>query len=259
MSIYEGTLIHSRTDADGAIDVVDQATIRTLHFGTSARQSTMFLHDPNVLALAYTKCMMTSLVFVAAPRAVLLLGLGGASLAKFFLHHFPACRVDAVEKRAAVVEVAQSHFHLPIGERMNVHLGDAGDFLQRGGAAEYDLVIIDLHDSDGMAPVVSGRHFFEQCRARLKERGMLVINLWTGVREKALQQTTHNLERDFPYGVLHLPVSGKRNTVALAFNFPVPKNQIKTLHRRAVQLEAETHIELTKLLWDLARFNPAYF
>ena len=66
MPTYDGTIIHSRSDEEGVIDVVDEATIRTLYFGTRARQSTMFLRDPNALALAYTKCVMTSLVFMSA-------------------------------------------------------------------------------------------------------------------------------------------------------------------------------------------------
>lgn len=259
MPTYDGTIIHSRSDEEGVIDVVDEATIRTLYFGTRARQSTMFLRDPNALALAYTKCVMTSLVFIEEPRAVLLLGLGGGSLAKFFLHQFPACRVDAVEKRAQVVGVAQTYFHLPTNERIKVQVGDAVDFLRQEGSGEYDLVMVDLHNPDGMAPVVSEDDFFSLCQSRLQQRGILAINLWTGVREKVLQRTVENLNRSFPHGVLHLPVSGKRNTVALAFNFPVPKNQIKALRRRAVELEEKTDLELTKLLWELARFNSPYF
>lgn len=259
MPKYDGTIIHSRTDEEGVIDVVDEATIRTLYFGTRARQSTMFLRDPHALALAYTKCVATSLVFIPAPRDVLLLGLGGGSLAKFFLHQFPACRVDAVEKRAQVVEVAQTYFHLPADGRIKVQVGDAVDFLRQRDDGAYDLVIVDLHDPEGMAPAVGQSDFFSLCQSRLRGQGLLAINLWTGVREKVLRQTIENINLNFPHGVLHLPVLGKRNTVALAFNFPVPKNQIKALRRRAVELEEKTGVELNQLLWDLARFNAKYF
>ena len=40
-------------------------------------------------------------------------GLGGGALARFMRHHWPGCRISAVEKRALVVALAREYFALP--------------------------------------------------------------------------------------------------------------------------------------------------
>jgi O-acetylhomoserine/O-acetylserine sulfhydrylase-like pyridoxal-dependent enzyme len=70
----------------------------------------MSLKNPDKLELEYAKAMMSWLLFHDVGNDdILLMGLGGGSLAKYMLNHFPACRVEAVEYRAAVAEVAHAH------------------------------------------------------------------------------------------------------------------------------------------------------
>ena len=136
---YRGDVIFSCRDAEGVIDVVDEtAAVRSLQFGTEARQSTMFRHDPNTLALSYTQCMVTSLLFADAdPRQALVFGLGGGSMVKYLLAQCPACRVDAVERRAAVIDVAHRFFQLPEAHpRLAVYSEDATSFLSTAADAE---------------------------------------------------------------------------------------------------------------------------
>src|SRR3569623_1391487 len=130
MRKYHGTLIHRSRDADGPIEVVDDGVIRTLHFGNDVRQSSMALHDPVHLMLLYTQAMMSCLLFQPDPKRVLLIGLGGGSLAKFLLHHFPRCKIDAVERRAAVVKLAHGYFQLPETPRLRVTVDDACEHLK---------------------------------------------------------------------------------------------------------------------------------
>ncbi|HEX9431740.1 MAG TPA: transferase spermidine synthase, partial [Burkholderiales bacterium] len=58
--------------------------MRTLHVGGEAIQSAMRIDDPFALALDYTRCMMAFLLLHPEPREALMIGLGGASLPKFF-------------------------------------------------------------------------------------------------------------------------------------------------------------------------------
>ncbi|MDQ2695423.1 MAG: hypothetical protein M3Z21_08605, partial [Pseudomonadota bacterium] len=105
MQRYGGTLVHCSRDAEGFIEVVDQFGLRSLHFGNPTLQSRMRLADPAALMVDYTRAMLAPLLFIDPPATVLILGLGGGSLARFMLYHFPRCRVQVVERRAAVVEV----------------------------------------------------------------------------------------------------------------------------------------------------------
>lgn len=171
-------------DEFGIIDVVQEARTRSLYFGAPPQQSSMLLRDP-VQLFAYTRAMMACLIFNDKPRSALLIGLGGGSLAKFLLHHFPECRVAAVESRASVADLAHRFFHLSEDPRLRIHIGEGGEFVRAVGTAQdgYDFLLVDAYDAAGMVSSVSGLTFFDACRARMAQHGILSINLWGGYRD----------------------------------------------------------------------------
>lgn len=257
---YKGEVVFSCHDEEGVIDVVDEnENVRSLQFGTVARQSTMFRNAPNALALSYTHCVMTSLAFSRTPpRSALALGLGGGSLVKFLLAECADCQVDAVERRAAVIATAQQYFDLPpTHPRLDIHCGDAGQFLSTRVADSpgcYDLILVDLHDSSGMAPVVRRPEFFETCRNLLSEHGVLAVNLWYGYREKEEREARDSLEAAFTPRVLYLPVAGKLNCIGFAFAQP-PADSDAVIGYRALEWKRRTRIDFPARLVELARFN----
>ena len=115
MRLYgDGRLVHQAQSDEGVIEVVDSGDSRSLHFGTHPRQSSMRISDPAYLDLSYTQAMMGALLLNPVPRRVLIVGLGGGSLVKFLLHHFPRCQIDVVEYRQDVIDVAHQFFGLPV-------------------------------------------------------------------------------------------------------------------------------------------------
>ena len=257
---YRGKIVYTDCDEDGVIDVVDESSsLRSLQFGSQAKQSTMFLRSPASLALAYTQCLMTSLLFNPDPKQVLVLGLGGGSVPKFILDIFPACHVDVVEKRAKIVEVARRYFAVPDEVRLNITVSDGLGFLLYQHFDDlYDLIVVDLHESHRMAPVVLKSDFFPACHACLEENGMLAINLWYGNDEQAEREVRSRLESIYPERVLYLPVAGKRNCIALAFDANFSDSR-ETLERRARHLRDKTGVAFPDLLLELYRHNPTCF
>jgi len=258
--VYTGQVVYSCRDDDGVIDVVDEDGVRSLQFGSTARQSTMVRRHPDRLALSYTQCMMTALLFgEGPPSTALLLGVGGGSLAKFLLRQLPEIRVDAVEKRAKVVEVAHAYFNLPRDERLTLHVGDGYQFLEDADAdptrLAHDLVLVDLHTRDGMAPVVHRSQFWTLCRRRLSAAGVLCVNLWFGYREEEEALVRRYLETEFAGRVLYLPVAGKRNCIALALAGE-PERDRRVLEQRATAWHDQVGVDLPALLNDLIRHNP---
>lgn len=252
--------IHIHHDDDGPIEIVDEAEgkLRSLQFGSPARQSTMFTARPHELALEYTRTMAAGLLFLAAePKRILVLGLGGGSLPKFFLHHFPNCHIDVVEIRPAIVDVATRFFKLPTSdEHLHVHLEDGYDFLLRVPAATYDLIFIDLHDAHGMAPVVNEEGFSESCRLALRAEGVAVHNLWYGVRPQQEMHLRRRLEKTFHH-LLRLPIAGKRNCVAYGLSRPIAAASSMT--RRATMGESNLGLALPQVLEELRQRHPGAF
>ena len=148
-------LVFSGRDEEGVIEVVDDLDARALYFGTPARQSAMSREEPHRLVLSYTRAMLSGLLFTREPRSALVLGLGGGSLPRFLIHAFSTCRIDVVERRAEVVQVAHDYFQLARSPRLRTHLCDAEVFLREDSGRTYDLVLVDLHDQHGTAPLVT--------------------------------------------------------------------------------------------------------
>src|SRR5512135_1665010 len=105
----DGTIVHHCRDEFGEIIVADDGVIRSLYFG-DILQSCIRLDQPASLIHEYNQAMMSSLIFKADPRTVLLVGLGGCSLVNFLRSAFPACAIDIVEIRQKVIDLARDHF-----------------------------------------------------------------------------------------------------------------------------------------------------
>jgi len=256
---YDGLVIHQSHDDEGIIEVVDNNGERALHFGSPARQSSMLLSEPNQLHSLYARAMMALLLFHDQPKDVLMIGLGGGTLAKFMLHHFPDCRLKIVEYRSSVLKVARSHFGLPFDPRMKIKIGCGAQHVlnqARENEELHDLVLIDAYDHEGMAPEVSSINFFDHCRTLLAKDGLLVINLW-GTDKELFQQVTWNLGQVFQWRIIFLPVRKRGNVIGFAFGERFSKPSMKDLAEKAKQLEQRYQLEFPIFLQDFKRNNPS--
>ncbi len=256
---YDGLVIHQSHDDEGIIEVVDNNGERALHFGSPARQSSMLLNEPNRLHSLYARAMMALLLFHDHPKDVLMIGLGGGTIAKFMLYQFPDCRLKIVEYRSSVLKIARSHFGLPFDPRMKIKIGCGAQHVQHQ-AREYeelhDLIMIDAYDHAGMAPEVSSLKFFDDCRTLLKKDGLLVINLW-GTDKELFQQVTWNLGQVFQWRMLFLPVRNRGNIIGFAFGERYPKASMKALCEKANRLEQRYQLEFPIYLQDFKRNNAS--
>jgi spermidine synthase len=256
---YDGLVIHQSHDDEGIIEVVEKNGERALHFGSSARQSSMLLSDPNKLHSLYARAMMGLLLFHENPQEVLMIGLGGGTIAKFMLHQFSDCHLKIVEFRSSVLKVARSHFGLPFDPRMKIKIGcGAQHVLQQSRThdALYDLIMIDAYDHAGMATEVSSELFFDNCRTLLTRNGLLVINLW-GTDKDLFKQVSWNMGRVFDWRILFLPVRTRGNIIGFVFGEDFPKPSMKALMEKAKLLESQYQLEFSVFLQDFKRNNPS--
>ncbi len=256
MTDARGQLIHQLQDKQGILEVIDNGITRTLYFGNNARQSSILPASPWVLVLRYTRAMLAGLLFRPAPASVLLIGLGGGSLASFLLHRLPQCRVDVVEQRATVAELARSHFFLPDDERLCLHLGDGADYFDGPGQdRHYDLILVDAFDAQGMAPLLKDRHFLQSCRSHLTEDGALCANLWVsaGSRWRAPMK---RLRDTFGENCLELPVAGHGNRIVLGLQQPCPSGWRTGLQPRSLELQERYGLDFPGMLAELQAVPP---
>jgi spermidine synthase len=194
--------------------IVEQHGIRSLHFSRDYVQSAMRLADPWALEFAYTRKMMGFLLFAHEPREVLLLGLGGGSLAKYCHRHLPGARITVVELDPDVVALRDEFRVPPDDERFRVVLADAADYVaHRPGRP--DVILMDAFDRDGLAPSLGLRDFHSGLRDALGRHGVLVVNI-VGERAHRLAQL-EAMRSAFDDNVILVPVEDDGNHVAFAF------------------------------------------
>src|SRR5574339_845360 len=145
MSLFKWRSSRPMADA-GSVYVTERFGVRSLHIGSDTIQSSMRIARPNDLELAYTRSMMAFLLFNPPPRRVLMVGLGGGSLAKFVYHRLPEAVTEVLEINPQVVAIARRLFELPAAdERLIIRECDAAEFIAAEGTG-FDAILVDGYE-----------------------------------------------------------------------------------------------------------------
>jgi spermidine synthase len=151
---------------------------RTLEFAPGNIQSEMLLSRPDKLVLPYCRAMMAFALFVPQPRRILMVGLGGGSLAKFCHRHFPQADITVIELRADVIALRTAFCVPPDDARFRVVQADAADYLAaHPGSA--DVLLVDGFDADGLPPALGSGRFYADCRRALRPGGVMSLNIFS--------------------------------------------------------------------------------
>ena len=233
------------------IAVSDARGVRTLHVGGEAIQSAMRLADPYALALDYTRCMMAFLLFHPEPREVLMIGLGGGSLAKFFHRHLRSTRVRVVELDERIVHAARTQFSLPADNaRLRVEIGDGAEALEPECC---DLLVVDAFEDELHVPRLASGEFYDGAFLALREPGALVVNFMDDDPE--FDRTLQRLERAFGGAVLAMPALYDPNIIAFALKGARNALAWRDLRARAEALEARLGLPFTRYVARLRTMN----
>jgi spermidine synthase len=156
--------------------VYETRTSKILHFSICDMQSKMHIGRPHELVLAYTRLVMGFLLFSPTPSRLLMVGLGGGSMAKFCHKYLPATCIEVAEINPYVIAL-RHEFEVPDDdERFHVRLEDAADYI-RTSEAPCDVIIADGFDANGLPASLCSRSFYENCFDLLSPSGVLVANL----------------------------------------------------------------------------------
>lgn len=214
---------------------VDTAGLRSLHFGPTRIQSRMRLSAPDELVFDYTRLMMAFLLFRATPARVALIGLGGGSLAKFCHRHLLRTRVEAVELDPRVIALRDA-FAIPRDDRrLRIRLGDGVDFVARA-SRRFDALLLDGYDEAGMPARLRSAAFAHACRAALRPRGLLVINVDRG--DPGFARLLQRLRASFDDAVIVVDDEDRGNAVLFAGS---------PLRRRIGAIERPAHLD--RIAW----------
>jgi len=253
MNFLRSWRIRKPEEDNESVYISEKFGVRTLHIGSDTVQSSMRIARPNDLEISYTRSMMAFLLFNPGPREILMVGLGGGSLAKYVYHRLPQARTTVVEIKPQVVAVARQFFHVPPDDgRLKVVVGDGAEVLSRGGLRA-DVVMVDGYDAESQVEALSTADFYRDCARALGPTGILVVNLWGGDRDYI--DCVERISMAFDRLVVRLPAGKPGNIVVLAFKRSPGQPTWQELRRRAGELERSLGLEFTRFVQELATLS----
>ena len=249
---------------DGTYDkpfIVDSGLRRFLQFDLNCVQSAMYLDDPQKLTLAYTRKMMAFLLFNRAPERILLLGLGGGSLAKFCHRRLPRTVLTAIEVNPDVIALREEFRIPPDDDRLRVICADGATYVGRLKRSK-DVILADACDRRGIAPELDAIEFYRDAHRCLTPGGVLVTNMCSDTNNCAAHVT--KIREVFGDDFMTLQVRPHGNVIVFAFKEPRPAIDWDRLEAIAVDLKRRHPLDFPRYVrglaidWKLRRWQQVF-
>jgi spermidine synthase len=209
----------------------------------------MEVSNPVRLALAYTRKMMAFLLFNRTPKRILLLGLGGGSLAKFCYANLPAASLTAIEVNQDVIAL-RDEFGVPADDhRFRVINSDGAAYVSILAHCK-DVILADACDRTGVAAELGSVEFYRKARRRLSASGVFVANICGDQHSVAVQLS--KLRDAFDDQLLSLPVQTDDNIIVFGFKKRRPALQWERIEAGAVGLKRQFHLDFPRYAHRMA-------
>src|SRR6266513_1222494 len=236
-----------------AIEIVEEDGVRVLQIGGNAIQSAMRLDSPDRIELDYVRAMMAFLLFHPSPRDVLLVGLGGGSMARFIHQRMLQTRVTVVEIDPGVVTAARRYFHFPEEDsRLEIVIGDGAEAVPQRPAS-CDVLVLDGFVNGSPARILCTRSFYDGAFAALRPGGVMVANFMSD--DKRIETHCGRIAESFGRGPTLLLAEEEDNYVAFALRGGPPRIRWTQLKARARAAQRLFDLPLEDCLADLRRRN----
>jgi spermidine synthase len=230
--------------------VVDNGRRRFLHFDFNAIQSAMEMRDPQELALPYTRKMMAFLLFNRSPKRILLLGLGGGSLAKFCYGKLPTASLTAVEVSRDVISL-RDEFGIPKDDHRFRVVNSNGAAYISVATQPKDVILADAFDRKGIAAELDSVDFYRKARNRLSAGGVFVANICGD--KPSITAHLASIHDGFDGEVLSLQVRKDGNVIAFGFKDHRPDFACKEIETAARKLKRQLRLDFPGFARKIAR------
>ena len=171
----------------------------------------MRLSRPNALELAYTRDFMAALLLRPEAQRFLLIGLGAGWIAKFIYHHIPESDLTVVEINPKVLHVAREFFLLPQDDKRLHNVIDDGALYIQKTLAQFDIIFVDGFDRHARVGALDTLAFYQACRERLTENGLIAVNLFG--RTRRFDASINRIAQIFDDRIIVLPPSEGGNVI----------------------------------------------
>jgi spermidine synthase len=219
-------------------------------------QSAMRKQDPYKLVLSYTRLMMGFLLLQPEPQDILIIGLGGGSLSKYCYKYLPESRITTVEISEHVIALRKTFLIPEDNERFRIVQADGRHYIENCHN-QYDVILLDGFDVDGLSRQLGSLQFYKQCALVLRKNGVLVANLLDS--DWRVVTCVNRLHKAFDNQVLSARSERGSNRILYATHRNnLPKQE--ELRRRASDLETAYGLNFLDMASKIqANVQPSWF
>jgi spermidine synthase len=201
-------VLHQEKSLYRDIVVYEENGLRCMKFGyfNVQPQTCMYVLDPAELAFPYSRMLIGALYLKPAPRRVLLVGLGGGTLATALKTALPSAQIDCVELDPAVVQVARKYFGFKPERFSSVVVDDGRVFVKRAArqGKKYDMIFLDAFDQAYIPEHMMTREYFAEVKSILADDGVLGANSHTGSKLYDAESATYAAVFGSYFNLVHL-------------------------------------------------------
>lgn len=142
--------------------------------------------ENNEPAFEYVKTNRLGYELIANPKKALIIGVAGGTQVEDLKRTFPNLTVYGVDIDKKAVETGKIFLSLKEDNRTNIIINDARRYLKTT-EIEFDVTIIDVYRGKANIPYhLVSREFVSELKLRLKQDGVVVINLISKIENKEM-------------------------------------------------------------------------
>ena len=151
-------------------------------------QSCMSLENPKTASLFhYPQIFLGSLFLKENPEKILMIGLGGATVAKALNILVPNARLDIVEINPAIPPIVADYFEFGETHKNHIFVADGFEFVKNSPANIYDIVLLDAFTQDYIPPSFLTDEFMQNVKKVMTKDGVVVINTFANSKFQNLE------------------------------------------------------------------------
>jgi spermidine synthase len=187
--------VYATESAYQYMEVIDRYPYRYLVYNDGVAPQTAVRRDSMLTGYYYDYYSLLPYLSIKGPH-VLLIGLGGGTIANQLTTFYPSAEITAVEIDPKVIEVAKNYFSLT--KAAKVYNQDGRIFESFTRPEKYNIVIIDAYTHQIYIPFhLTTVEFFTEVRKSLLDNGIVAMNVASGGSQRLVNSITNTLHQVF--------------------------------------------------------------
>jgi spermidine synthase len=156
-----------------------------------------------------------------------------------------------VELEPAVVIAARQFFKLPEDpKRINIVIADGTEYVLNNGK-KFDLILVDGFDENARSGTLDTLPFYQACRSRLSNEGIMAVNLLS--RSRGFHRSVGRILQAFTDRAMVFPSGESGNAIAFAAAGHPVEISFDSLKENALAIKEVTGLNLLPTLTRLAQ------